>query len=240
MRQSIVMLYGVLGNVLHFALQKVFFEKNYSVYIPDWFELCKAKLDNQGHPFSATSELLITHLESMGVKNPILIGHSLGGAIALDMVARLKYPSNGLVILDTAVTPSLEKKESYHVLCDQLIESINDTSFIKDFFRKRFFSEKDNEKVIDALLQKAMTRLHPLWFQILAGAVDCDFPQYIRSLTLPTLYIGAAKPNANFKKIHQLNKAIKLTHVDSAGHFVTVLASEEVNHILQSWFEDVL
>ncbi len=104
--RPVVFIHGSFGSVYDFALSVLPHVKNYEAIL----------IDRPGHGYSARPELLemtifdharVLHdtIQALGLKQPVLAGHSLGATIALAYA--LEYPQDlsGLVLAGPYVTP---------------------------------------------------------------------------------------------------------------------------------------
>ena len=218
-----------------FSAQLEYFSKRYEIYVPDWFGLCRDAMTPECNAFEQISALLVEHLNQQGIQQPTLIGHSLGGALALDMVGRLQYPANKLVIIDTSLTPSAEKKQAYHQACDHLLQDLTNRAELEAFWRRAMFADCDNAAQREWVLNDAMSRIDPLWFQALNTAVEADFMALLSPVEVPVLYVGRTGCDVDQQQLMQACPDLAFQTVQKSGHFVPVFAAQQLNQALDSF-----
>ncbi len=234
-KQTLVFLYGLLGEATQFQAQVDAFSQQYDVYVPDWYALCDPGMAADADLLDGVLRRLAQHLQQRGVHKPVLVGHSLGGVLALLLVTRLNFAVSHLVILDTSLTPLDEKKKRYRALSAELIEHADNGEYIDDFFRRTFFSQADDPAVVNRLIEHCLLRSESLWFQLLSQAVEVNFASCLAQLSMPTLYVARPQTDTNLSKLRGMNACIEVVSVSDSGHFVMVFAKDQLNAALRDF-----
>lgn len=234
-KKQLVLLYGLLGRVEVFEQQKAALSNGMEVIIPDWFSICSDNLNQQENSIEQISSRLIDYLNAHNIKRPILVGHSMGGVIALQMVSRLHYEVERLVILDASLTPSKSKKETYKSLARDFSSAADKAQFIEDIFRGSFFADTDDGQLIEQVIDQAKIRPEVSWFNLLASAVEVDFETLLRQLSMPTVFIASKQGFTDIEKLRSINSDIEVLSVNS-GHFISVFAADQLNRFLSGCY----
>ncbi len=232
-KQQVVMLHGWCGSPAQFQPQSQFLSKQYEVFVPDWYQLFKDQYcvdDNNLIQKAATN--LVDYFKQNNITKPVLIGHSLGGAIAFDIVSRLKFPTRSIVIIETSITSAPERMERYRGIVKELLKNIENKKILKDFFMQSFVSEYDDQELMQQVADASVAEINPVWLKFLDDLTYIDFENYLKNCPAPLLYIGSSKPFANFKTIRALNPEALTAQVVACGHFVMQNAPHQVNTML--------
>lgn len=111
-KPPIVMVHGVTDNGLHWATLTLKLQDDYDIYM----------LDARGHglsdPFRASDDGdtmvkdVVETIKVLGIKNPILMGHSMGGATVIRVGAEYPDLARGVITLDAGLPRVRPRPES--------------------------------------------------------------------------------------------------------------------------------
>jgi pimeloyl-ACP methyl ester carboxylesterase len=103
-RQPIVLLHGLASNAHIWELVAEYLQAlGYPLYAPEARGHGLSDKPEDGYSFEQTTRDLVAFLETCGLERPLLVGHSWGGALALDYAARQPIGARaplGLVLVD--------------------------------------------------------------------------------------------------------------------------------------------
>jgi len=74
----------------------------YSLYAPDLIGYGQSDRTKEGYYLSDFSEFILGFIETLGLEHPVLVGHSLGGRLCLEIALRHPEKVRKLVLVDTA------------------------------------------------------------------------------------------------------------------------------------------
>jgi len=75
---------------------------HYSLYAPDLIGYGQSDRTKEGYYLSDFSEFILGFIETLGLEHPVLVGHSLGGRLCLEIALRHPEKVRKLVLVDTA------------------------------------------------------------------------------------------------------------------------------------------
>ena len=88
--RPILLLHGLASNARIWDLVAPILAEHYSVIAVDQRGHGKSAKPNEGYDFSTVTEDVITFMDTVNIYNPIIVGHSWGGSVALCLAT--KYP----------------------------------------------------------------------------------------------------------------------------------------------------
>jgi pimeloyl-ACP methyl ester carboxylesterase len=110
---AVVLLHGFPMNHQVWNDFAVELSHNYTVYTPDLPGLGRSPILPGQFTLQDVARTMNVWLEEHGIASPVLIGHSMGGYVALEMARAYPLRFKGLVLFhSTSVEDSAEKKES--------------------------------------------------------------------------------------------------------------------------------
>lgn len=169
--------------------------------------------------------------DEIGVKDAVLVGHSMGGAIVAGLAARRPDLAHSVVMLDPAI---LFPPESV-ALIGQLADAFagpGGMEVLRQFEAGQFFlSTSDGalkERVLDAACR---TRQH-----VVASAFrnlpSFDAGSSLRSLKCPVMYVGAEPSITDIAKVKEPAPGIVVGNTVGSGHFHQLEVPEQINAMI--------
>jgi pimeloyl-ACP methyl ester carboxylesterase len=160
-------------------------------YIKNTFRVFHFELSGHGRTqpvmdptIASESERLAAFIRDNGIANPSLVGHGLGGMIAMQYA--LDHPDDvyRLILLDTAPKQLASAAEKAQI-GQQLIASY------EQFVAQRYAVMSPNEEVSKRILDMALKTHAPSFVSLLMSSFDFDVTDRLRGLKVPMLVIGS-------------------------------------------------
>lgn len=153
------------------------------------------------------------YLKKNKVKNPILIGHSFGGAIACQIAIDKKIPISKMILVDTASIrhPYSPTQKIKHQLIGHLKKFF---PFAKNFYYK--ISGLQNSDY-------AAIKNNPILQQTFKNIIQQDLSPFLSQIKIPTLIVWGKNdsdtPLSDGLTIQKLVPKSTLKIIKNAGHF---------------------
>lgn len=171
-------------------------------------------------------------VDAMGLVNPILAGHSMGGAIAMDYA--LKYPDEtvGLILVATAANFDVNRER---------LQALGRGEYEAEWARQGMAPSAPKD-MVDRFIEESM-RLdrHTRYVDMLA--VDRFEEKGIHNIKCPSLIICGTKdvgtPPPLSEKLARRIKNSELILVEEAAHYVMMEKPEEVNCAIMEFLKQL-
>src|SRR4030042_65900 len=98
----VVLMHGGASDCRDWVGTMAILSHSYSVYAPDLPGYGRSSRDESGYHLSDFVELSIKFIQTLGLNSPVLVGHSLGGRVCLEIALRHPEMGRKLVLVDTA------------------------------------------------------------------------------------------------------------------------------------------
>jgi len=168
----------------------------------------------------------------LGIESPVVIGHSLGGLVALDFASAYPDRVAAAVMIDSPLLPGGDRAEVVRDLVAGLRGPDPDAA-LRGYFARLLFGPYDDATTRSWILdQVVLTEPHvmsSLWEESL---VSWDDEAALRECRVPFLYIDAGTPNADLARAVELCPGLMIARTIGSGHFSPVVVPEQVNAVL--------
>lgn len=216
--KSIVLLPGWLCD--HTALDPIaqHLKENFKVYMIDVVGFGKSELPEEPMNTNDYGDWLKELLENLKIEEPILIGHSHGGRMAINYAGRNLGKLNKIVLIDAAgIKPKRSKKYYIKVYTYKMLKNIYKilpkTKMFENM-KERSMSKfgSADYKSSPGVLKKTMSNI-----------VNEDLKDLMKNIKVPTLLIWGEKDTATpieqGKTMEKLIPGSGLVEIKGAGHY---------------------
>jgi len=167
------------------------------------------------------AERLAAFLKEQGIIYPTLVGHAMGGNVALQYT--LDHPADvgRLIVLDTAPM-QLASQEQKAAVGQQLANDYD------QFIYSRFINMTPNQEVTERIVDTALRTDSATFISMLMSSFDFDVSEQLFSLPVPMLVIGSELmfPGQDNSR-HQLEhygygkaRSLSFKRMGGVGHFM--------------------
>lgn len=198
-------------------------EKDYRIIILDLPGFGKSSEPTYGYTVYDYYELLCEFLDKLKVKNPILIGHSFGGRLAIIYSAKRKVEK--LVLLSAPFRRST-KKNSFKV---KLLKFMKKIPVIKELeaYMKTKIGSTDYRNA------------SPMMRTILVNTVNEDLTEYLKQIEVPTILIWGDLDTAvsveDAKYAESIMKDAGLIVYEGCTHYAYLERIDQTINVLKSF-----
>ncbi len=185
------------------------------------------------------AEDLASTCTQLGIDSPVVIGHSLGGLVALDFASAYPDRIAAAVVIDSPLLPGGDRAEVVRDLVAGLRGRDPDAA-LRGYFARLFGPYDDAATRSWILDQAVLTEPHvtsSLWEQSL---VSWDDEAALRGCRVPLLYIDAGTPNADLARAVELRPGLMIARTIGSGHFSPLVVPEQVNAVLERFLRLVV
>ncbi len=167
----------------------------------------------------------------LGLRHPIIAGHSLGGAVALTMGLEYGDELGGLILIGTVarlrVHPDL--LEATRSAPDDASRQLKDLAF----------APSHAETMLDTMIEEQVTPAPSMLHRDLAACNIFDCMARLSDIHLPTLIICGTEdrltPVKYSQYLHEHIAGSSLRLISNAGHYVMREQPQQVNQAIEEW-----
>lgn len=228
----LVFLHGAACNRRFWAPQVQRFGSAHRVVAVDLRGHGESDAPTQPYTIRLFADDLAWTCRELGIETPVVIGHSLGGMIALDFASAHPDRVAAIVLIDSALLAGGNRTEVVRALVDRLRGSDPDLA-IQRYFAGLFGPDDESALTSWILDQAVHTPPHvtsSIWEQ---SILSWDDERALRECRAPALYIDAGTPNADLARAQELCPQLMLARTVGSGHFSPLVVPEQVNAMLE-------
>lgn len=179
-------------------------------------------------------DLVVRFIEKLELQNPILMGHSHGGRVALKLVATDTVKAPKLVLLDSAgLIPKKGFKQKYRAKSFKAIKRVLTLPVIKNYSEGLLNKARAHYGSADYNAAPEVLR------KTLVSLVNTDLRDILPNISCPTLLIwgdkDTATPLADAKIIESLIPDAGLCVLEGTGHYSFCEKPYQAHAILNSF-----
>jgi pimeloyl-ACP methyl ester carboxylesterase len=168
----------------------------------------------------------------LGLKRAVLVGHSMGGVIALQLAATHPELSAAVCLIDSVAFPSDAFIAQLKLLGDQLAGA----TYIQTLQLAAgalFIETDDPVRKVHVLTEMAKTSQHVAVPAFRNHLLDYDASPAARACRVPIAYIAASNLIADLGQFKQLCPQLVTAQTLGSGHFSPLEVPEQVNTMLE-------
>jgi pimeloyl-ACP methyl ester carboxylesterase len=229
---AVVLIHGIACHRGFMAPQARFLRARHRVVAIDLRGHGDSDAPRQRYTIDALADDVGWICEQLAVKHPVVVGHSLGGLVALELAATQPDLIRGAALIDSVLLADGTRDAAVAHLVAELRGPEGDR-VLRDYFRL-FFGPRDDPAVCDWILDQAVrTPAHvtsSIWEEASRSWDDAGALTRCRS---PLLYLDAGTRNADLERAIALNPSIMLGRTVGTGHFSQLVSPRQVNAMLE-------
>ncbi len=169
--------------------------------------------------------------QELQLQKPIIVGHSLGGAIALTMALEYRSELAGIILVGTGAR--------LRVLPATLADAKNTPEQARLHLAKMAMATTTAPSISQAVVQEQIPPGPTILHRDLAACDVFDSMRKLHEISVPTLIICGAEdaltPVKYSTYLHQHIQGSDLHIIPNAGHYVMREQPQAVNQVIETW-----
>jgi pimeloyl-ACP methyl ester carboxylesterase len=171
----------------------------------------------------------------LGLERPVVVGHSMGGVIAMNLARRHPDLARAIVMVDSPVCPL---PDTLRPVADQVLAGLRSPAYAgvaEGFARMSFFNASSPPELVDELVSGMSSAPQRLMYTALADTVSPE-NQQPGAIPVPALFIRAGTAYATEDEIRARYPGLGVITVPSA-HFVQMEQPAATNKIISDFLD---
>jgi len=180
----------------------------------------------------AFAEDVLAVMEALELARVVLIGHSMGGPVILEVARRIPDRVVGLVPVDTLldVEQMMAPKQQETMLADLRADFPGATS---RFMRQFLFAPSSDRKLIEEIVGKAAVMAPDVGISAIEHATEYDARPALREIGAPIRAINADKYPTNLEAARRYAPQFNHVIIEGVGHYPMLGDPDRFNALLE-------
>ncbi|MCB2225800.1 MAG: alpha/beta hydrolase [Desulfarculaceae bacterium] len=232
----LLFIHGMWGDHSQFAAQVERFAPRHQVLVPDLLghgQSDKPAVELSMEGFAEQAATLCRHA---GLKRVVVMGHSLGGAVAVTLAARHPELVRGVMCLDTTLLATAKAKQQALPAMLARLESEPPVEALAAWLEPMFLPSDPPEIKQRVLEAVSAAPLH-VSRGLVRAVVNWEGQATLERVTCPLLYVGGATPRTPRDNLLRLKPQALYGQVIGSGHFMMLVVPEQINAMLSRFLE---
>jgi len=235
--RSIVFIHGWCCDSTYFAPQAAYFAAGNRCISVDLRGHGQSDKPEQDYSIDGFADDVAWLCGQLGVQWPLVVGHSMGGLVALSMARRAADPPMAIAMLDSPILPS----DGIRGLMTQAAATFHGPAY-KDAAQalvanSMFIASSDpalKSRIVDAMSAAPQHVLASCWDAILAFAAEAA----AKACRVPALFINAGGI-ADTARFSSLCPQLMVEQTTGSGHFHQLEVPDQINGMLDRFLAGI-
>ncbi|HWU66792.1 MAG TPA: alpha/beta hydrolase [Methylophilus sp.] len=218
-KPTLIALHGLTGSGACWSQLARELEPHYDIIMPDARGHGMSSAPQHGYTYQDHANDVIELIRTLDIKNPYLLGHSMGGMTAAMVASRLGFAISGIILADpTFISPEWQDQVYESGIVEQhrqMLKSTKEALFKEAKAKHRFRSSELLEHIVEARLQTSVKA-----FDVLIPP-NPEFEELIRNIYVPTLLVLGSEgivSSETARELHEINPDLQYKLIPDVGH----------------------
>jgi N-formylmaleamate deformylase len=239
-KSSLILLHGLTANGLCWTSLACALAGEYDIIMPDARGHGKSSVPDYGYRYEDYANDVVGLIKALGLPNPILIGHSMGGMTAAVVASCNPKLLHGLILADpTFLSPKTQREIRDSDVADQHRRILNLS--LDEVVADARTRHPDRSPEICELIARARLQTSMSVFDVLTPP-NPDYLQLMSAIDIPILLvigdISVVSP-AVAAGLQRLNPRVQVEKIQNAGHGVHYDQPERFAAVVKSFLRSI-
>jgi pimeloyl-ACP methyl ester carboxylesterase len=234
--KSILFIHGLGFDHSTFEPQMEFFEQSARVVAVDLRGHGESGAPHQNYAMPTFAEDVDWLCAQLNLERPIIVGHSMGGNVALTLAGLYPDLPESILLIDSLLFPPPPMR----AMLKQLGESLQGPNFdeVRAQVEPLFFLPTD-DTIVRAKMTAVFSKVPQYVIQsgFVCHTLEYDAGNFAAGCKVPVAYIGAANPLADLVALRAAIPEIFIAQTLGSGHFSPVMVPNQINAMIARFLQ---
>jgi pimeloyl-ACP methyl ester carboxylesterase len=176
---------------------------------------------------------------TLGLDKPIVVGHSMGGVVAVGLGAGHPELVSGVVAVDSALVVNPERR----AMLTGFAETLRGADYVQAAraFVLRMFEPTDDATLRERIVESMTSARQHVMASTMEELAGFDIESAVKALSVPTLVINRDRPPGGpqsvLVRVKELNPSLNVGQTVGAGHFMQLEVPDQVNSMIEQFLK---
>jgi pimeloyl-ACP methyl ester carboxylesterase len=231
---AMVLVHGWTCDRSHMAAQAEHFSREHTVVAVD----LRGHGESDKPEVDYTMELLASDvawmIAELGLERPVVVGHSMGGLVALALAANHPDAARAVVLLDSPLYPP----GAIRAVAGEFLDALKGEAYAaaqRQFVDERLFVEWDDPELKARVMEGMGCTPQHVMASCMNNLADFDSGAAAAQVSVPILALFAERPLLPIDWLLEKKPEIVTGQTVGAGHFHQMLVPEQVNLMIEGF-----
>jgi pimeloyl-ACP methyl ester carboxylesterase len=228
---AIVLVHGWGCDHTVFAAQAKFFGNTHRVITVDLRGHGESDAPEGSYTMAEFADDLAWLCHKLSLVKPVLVGHSMGGNVLLELAARYPDTPDALILIDSVLFPSQTLLNTLRPLA----EALTGPGYLEAYrmaMSSLFLSADDEAKKTSLISYIPRAPQHVLLSSFIHHLMDYDPASAASGCHVPIAYLGATVPLADLFYFKGLTPQLMVGQTLGSGHFSPVFVPDQIHAMI--------
>lgn len=229
---SLVFVHGLACHRGFWAEQVKHFSRHYRVLAVDLRGHGDSDAPEQRYTMQLLADDVAWMCSQLGIERPVVVGHSLGGLVALELAAGHSEQVRAITLVDSILlAPGVRARFVRELVA--ALRSAEASRALREYY-STFFGPHDDQARMAWILDEIVRTPSHVTSSILEESVQSwDDADALGRCEVPLLYLDASTPNADLARATKLQPRLAVGRTVGSGHFSPCEVPEQINAMLE-------
>jgi pimeloyl-ACP methyl ester carboxylesterase len=222
-----------IGNHTHFAAQVDYFSRSHRVVAPDLPGFGQSDAPEREYGIAAFADDIAWLCDELDLHRPVIVGHSMAGAVALEVAAARPELPSAIVLLDPIPIVPLPALQAQRA---QLVDALAGPAYreaLRGFAEARMFRPADDPQLRVRIIDEMCATPQHVLVPTFASLSRWSGEDIADRVSIPVLLITAGDGlPADMTRTRELLPQLELGRTVGVGHFAHAMAPDQVNAMI--------
>jgi len=229
---AVMFIHGWCCNHTHFAEQFRHFAPTRQVVAVDLRGHGASDRPQQEYTLPGFASDVAWMCDQLQVRRPLVVGHSMGGAVALELASRYPDLPRGIVLLDTLLLPPPEFLKTLESVSPAL-SSQDAPAVLEQLAVSLFLSTDDPNRRTRLITEMLSTSIDVAYSAFMAHTVAYDPRPAIGNIRVPAAYVRSMAFLSEPKRLQDAWPSLMIAQTLGSGHFSMLEVPEQINGMIE-------
>lgn len=229
---ALVFVHGLACHRGFWAEQVKHFSRHYRVLAVDLRGHGDSDAPEQRYTMQLLADDVAWMCSQLGIERPVVVGHSLGGLVGLELAAGHGQQVRAVTLVDSILLVPCVRAGFVRELVAAL-RSADASRALREYY-STFFGPHDDPARMAWILDEIIRTPAHVTSSILEDSVQSwDDADALARCEVPLLYLDASTPNADLARATKLQPQLAVGRTIGSGHFSPCEVPEQINAMLE-------